>query len=79
MLGFPFSQDFSNFQVPGLLDLLSPGTLGSWTSWDLFGRLFEKKIVKNLQKKIDFFFFFCKVFLETLFILIVNKIGEPYL
>ena len=27
-LGFPLSRDFSNFQVPGLLDLLSPGTTG---------------------------------------------------
>ena len=28
ILGFPLSRDFSNFQVPGLLDLLSPGTTG---------------------------------------------------
>ena len=27
-LGFPLSRNFSNFQVPGLLDLLSPGTTG---------------------------------------------------
>jgi hypothetical protein len=26
VLGFPLSRDFSNFQVPGFLDLLSPGT-----------------------------------------------------
>ena len=27
-VGFPLSRDFSNFQVPGLSDLLSPGTTG---------------------------------------------------
>ena len=29
-LGFPLSRDFSNFQVPGLLDFFSPGTTGPW-------------------------------------------------
>ena len=28
VLGFPLSRDFSNFQVPGLLDFFSPGTMG---------------------------------------------------
>ena len=28
VLGFPLSRDFSNFQVPGLLDFFSPGTTG---------------------------------------------------
>ena len=28
VLEFSLSRDFSNFQVPGLLDLLSPGTTG---------------------------------------------------
>ena len=28
LLGFPLSRDFSNFQVPGLLDFFSPGTTG---------------------------------------------------
>ena len=27
-LGFPLSRDFSNFEVPGLLDLFSSGTTG---------------------------------------------------
>ena len=27
-VGFPLSQDFFNFQVPGLLDFFSPGTTG---------------------------------------------------
>jgi hypothetical protein len=27
-LGFPLSRDFSDFQVPGLLDFFSPGTTG---------------------------------------------------
>ena len=27
-LGFPLSRDFSNFNVPGLLDFFSPGTTG---------------------------------------------------
>ena len=30
VLGFPLSRDFSNFQVPGLLDFFSPGTTGPW-------------------------------------------------
>ena len=30
ILGFPLSRDFSNFQVPGLLDFFSPGTTGPW-------------------------------------------------
>ena len=29
-VGFPLSRDFSNFQVPGLLDFFSPGTTGPW-------------------------------------------------
>jgi hypothetical protein len=27
-IGFPLSRDFSNFQVPALLDFFSPGTTG---------------------------------------------------
>ena len=30
VLGFPLSRDFSNFQVPGLLDFFSPGTKEPW-------------------------------------------------
>ena len=30
VVGFPLSRDFSNFQVPGLLDFFSPGTTGPW-------------------------------------------------
>ena len=28
VLGFPLSRDFSDFEVPGLLDFFSPGTMG---------------------------------------------------
>jgi hypothetical protein len=30
LLVLAFSRDFSHFQVPGLLDLFSPGTTGPW-------------------------------------------------
>ena len=30
LVGFPLSRDFSNFEVPGLLDFFSPGTTGPW-------------------------------------------------
>ena len=48
-------------------------------SWDLIGRLFEKKnIIKKFAKKsIDFFLFLLVFFFEIIFMLVSNLRKEP--
>jgi hypothetical protein len=75
-LGFPLSQDFSNFQVPGLLDFFSPGTLRVCRSCPVYSRdlgplvlgcpgTYLEGCLRNLFAKINqktYVLYFCKFF-----------------